>query len=76
MLLNLLHCHNVVIYYHFLYLYVLNCFYSDKLLQEELYQLKAEVEAQLSIIPEEKYEVAIEVLKNYEILDKKGKINA
>lgn len=43
---------------------------------EELYQLKAEVEAQLSIIPEEKYEVAIEVLKNYEILDKKGKINA
>ena len=43
---------------------------------EELYQLKAEVEAQLSIIPEEKYEVAVEVLKNYEILDKKGKINA
>lgn len=42
----------------------------------ELYQLKAEVESQLSIIPEEKYEVAIEVLKNYEILDKKGKINA
>lgn len=42
---------------------------------EELYQLKSEVEAQLSIIPEEKYEVAIEVLKNYEILDKKGKIN-
>lgn len=43
---------------------------------EELYQLKSEIEAQLSIIPEEKYEVAIEVLKNYEILDKKGKINA
>lgn len=43
---------------------------------EELYQLKAEVEAQLSIIPEDKYEVAVEVLKNYEILDKKGKINA
>ena len=43
---------------------------------EELYQLKVEVEAQLSIIPEDKYEVAVEVLKNYEILDKKGKINA
>ena len=43
---------------------------------EELYQLKTEVEAQLSIIPEDKYEVAVEVLKNYEILDKKGKINA
>ena len=43
---------------------------------EELYQLKAEVEAQLSIIPEDKYEVAVEVLKNYEILDEKGRINA
>lgn len=43
---------------------------------EELHQLKEEVDAQLSIIPEDKYEVAVEVLKNYEILDKKGKINA
>ena len=45
----------------------------------ELNVLLEEVQAQIKAIPndtEEKYYFAIEILKNYEILDEKGKINA
>lgn len=45
----------------------------------EINQLIDEVKAQLNAIPndtDEKYYFAIEILKNYEILDEKGRINA